>query len=267
MTKRLILIILLILIIAGVIILPRFLNGGKNSDILMVSGTIEVHNAQLSFRIPGRLENRFVDEGDRIIKGQLLAVLEKTDEEIAAEVAEANLEYALAALSELEAGSRQEEINRTHAIFLQAQYAFEELVNGSREQEIESSKADLGRALVSAETAELKLFQAKADFDRYADLYSDGSISQEQYNLYNTQYKVAQNASREAQFNVKKAKEILSIVIEGARPEKLRKAEAALKQAEAEYDLVKKGPRIELIHQAEARVKMAGNLLIRQNKS
>src|SRR3954447_5327957 len=79
-------------------------------DLVRVSGNIEVTEAQLSFKIPGRVQERLVDEGQRVEKGTAIAVLETAD--LAAEVAirQADLHAAQSQLAELVAGSRPAEI-------------------------------------------------------------------------------------------------------------------------------------------------------------
>ncbi|MDX9785827.1 MAG: efflux RND transporter periplasmic adaptor subunit [Desulfobacterales bacterium] len=257
MKKWLRLMMVLVLILAGGRIGFNYLKGQNKAGPLRVSGNIEVTDAQMSFRIPGRLEKRLVDEGDRVAKGQLIATLEKTDQEIAVAAAAANLAHAQAVLSELEAGSRPAEIERSFANMLQAKALLAELTNGSRKQEIESARAERARAAALVKTAEVQLDQAKADYHRYKDLFKDGGVSQEQYELVRTRYESAKNAENEALAVLKSASEGLSLRVEGPRQEQIDNARAALKAAEAQYSLVKEGPRKEKISQAAAEAKAA----------
>lgn len=251
--------VLVILVLIGLGIV--YLTGSNPSGPLTVSGNIEVTDARLGFKIPGRLEKRIVDEGDRVSQNQLIASIEKTDQLIANAGAEASLAYAREVLAELEAGSRPEEIDRAQAAVLQAKSVLTELRNGSRRQEIESARAELDRLSAMAKTAEVQRDQAKADFDRFEALHKEGGVSQREFELYRTRYESAKNTHSEALSAVKNAKEGLSLRVEGPRVEQIRKAEAALKQSEAEYTLVKTGPRKESIRQAAARVKAAEEAL------
>ena len=123
----------------------------------------------MSFRIPGRLQERLVEEGDSVDAGQIFARLDKSDQTIALAQAEANLAYAEAVLAELIAGSRKEEIDRAEAKVMQARQNLRELQNGSRTQEIESAKADLNSAAAAEQSAIVQLKQAKIDKDRYSE--------------------------------------------------------------------------------------------------
>ena len=49
---------------------------------LQVSGTIEVTQVELAFKIPGRLQERMVDEGDTVAAGQVVARLDDVDQRL-----------------------------------------------------------------------------------------------------------------------------------------------------------------------------------------
>lgn len=172
----------------------------KNGNTLMVSGNIEVNEAQMSFRIPGRLKKRLVDEGDTVTAGQLLATLDNTDQQLAIAKAQAALNLALAHLADLEAGNRP--------------------------QQIENARAELDRALAAEKTTAVQLTQARDDFQRYAALFKQGGISKKEYDSYNTRYIAAQNARAEAQARIKSAREQLSLLKAGARKEEIDQAKA-----------------------------------------
>ena len=169
--------IILPIIAAGIIIIfvYRFITHKDDDSSLKFSGNIEVTEAQMSFRIAGRLEKRLVDEGDSVHAGQILALLNTDDQTIAVSQAEASLAYANAVLAELEAGSRQEDIDEAEAKVQQARQSLTELQNGSRIQEIEASKAELESARAAEQSAIVQFKQAKNDVTRYTHLYSDNS--------------------------------------------------------------------------------------------
>ncbi len=205
MKKRLRFIIPLVVIIIGIVGYYSF-RDQKDTSLITVSGNIEVNEAQMSFRIPGRLEKRLVDEGDTVTTGQLLATLDKTDQALAVARAEASLSLATARLAEIEAGSRS--------------------------QEIENAKAQLSRALAAEKTTSVQLAQAQVDFKRYQALLKQGGISKKEYDQYNTRYISAQNNRTEARAGVKSARERLSLLEAGARKETIAQAKAQVRVAE-----------------------------------
>jgi HlyD family secretion protein len=199
MKKRLRIILPLLVLIIGLLGYYSF-HDRENGSSINFSGNIEVNEAQMSFRIPGRLDKRLVDEGDSVAVGQILATLEKADQEIATARAVAALAQAQAQLAELEAGSRT--------------------------QEIESARAELDRTLAAEKTTEVQLNQARDDFNRYEALLREGGISRKEYDLYKTKYSAALNSRTEAQARIKSAKEQLSLKMVGPRKETIDQAKA-----------------------------------------
>lgn len=257
MKKRLRIILpLLVLVIATIFGYKTFKTQIDNGAIRF-SGNIEVTEAQMSFKIPGRLEERLVEEGDLVNIGQSLARLEETDQTIEVARAEANLAYANAVLAELEAGSRKEEIDRADAKLMQARHSLTELQQGSRTEEIESASAERDSAMAALQSAIVKLQQAKIDYERYKKLYQDDSVSQNAFESFQTLYEVADNQVKELRARTEAASQRFKLFKAGPRIEQINRAEAVLKQAEAEYALIKAGPRKESIDQAKAKVRVA----------
>ena len=132
-----------------------------------------------------------------------------------------------------------------------------ELTRGSRAQEIETARSNLATSLALEKSARTQLIQARKDADRFSTLYKEKTASRRDFELFNTQYDIARNAATQAGSNVRIARQALSLIKEGPRPEEIEKAKAALIQAQAEYALVKAGPRKEKIEQAKELVNEA----------
>jgi HlyD family secretion protein len=110
-----------VLVVAAVILAAlvyRFGIARSNHDtpgVIRVSGNIEVTDAEVGFKIPGRVEQRLVDEGMMVQAGQVIALLDKRDLEAEVAMRRAELEAAKALLDELRAGTRPEEVAGAHA--------------------------------------------------------------------------------------------------------------------------------------------------------
>ncbi len=258
MKKRLRIIIPLVIVVVVVgINLFNYLKNREDATAIRFSGNIEVIEAQMSFRTPGRLAERLVEEGDTVQAGQILARLDKSDQTIAVAQAEANLAYAEAVLAELLAGSRAEDIDRAVARVSQARESLTELQRGSRIEDVERARAEQAVAKAAEQSAIVQLNQAKTDFDRYTNLYKDGSVSKTVLETYQTGLKTAGNRVNEAEARTRATSEGLSLLKAGPRIEQIDRTAAALKQAEAEYALIKAGSRKEIVDQARAKVRVA----------
>ena len=257
MKKRLRIILPVFIVVIAVIVSYNYFKNQDDGTTLKFSGNIEVTEAQMSFRIPGRLIERPVEEGDTVRAGQLLARLDTSDQAIGVAQAEANVAYAKAVLAELLAGSRAEDIDRAASLVSQFRQSLTELQNGTRSEEIESGRADLARAKAAEQSAIVQMNQARADYERYSNLYKENSVSKTIFETFQNSYKTAENMVKEAGARTRAATEQLGLLKAGPRKEQIARAEAALKQAEAEYALIKAGPRKENIDQARAKVQAA----------
>jgi HlyD family secretion protein len=220
-----------------------FARPAGDADTLRLSGNIEVIDAQVSFKIAGRVEARPVDEGYQLKKGQLVALLDTSDLKHEVALREAEVKAAEAALAELVAGSRPQEIAAAEAAMHRAAAFVEELEHGSRPQELAVAEAVVRSA--EAERARLEDELARATRLRKQNANSVEDLVRAQ-----AAFDVAVAIHRQAQ-------ERLALAKEGPRSEQIVQARAALAQAKSQYELVKIGPRIEDIDQARARLGQA----------
>src|SRR5512145_2955599 len=117
------------------------LQDGRDDGVIRFSGNVEVTDVDVSFKVPGRVTTRLVDEGMPVAAGQVLATLDSEDLEQEVELREAEAAAARAVLAELLAGSRRQEIAGAEADAARARARLEELESGSRPQEIEAARA------------------------------------------------------------------------------------------------------------------------------
>lgn len=86
------------------------------------SGTVEAaETADTGFQIAGRVARVFVDEGQPVRKGQVLAELDATDYRYGLQASEGQAAAAQAAFEKAEAGTRAEELEQARAAYDRAQ--------------------------------------------------------------------------------------------------------------------------------------------------
>jgi HlyD family secretion protein len=107
--------IIVVIAMAAVAALVFNRRSGAVKGEIKLSGTVEATTIELSFKTGGRLLKRLVDEGMQVTAGQTVALLE--DDELKQERAArtADEKAVRAALADLEAGSRREEIAQGEA--------------------------------------------------------------------------------------------------------------------------------------------------------
>jgi len=189
---------ILVLGILGVVALFLFKQSEKiKMKRLLVYGNIEATEVDMSFKIPGRVIHRSVDEGDFVKKGSEVATLEDEDLKRQAEEARASVRVAEARLREALAGSRSQEIKQAWA---------------------------------TAEKARSDRDQLKSDWERAEALSKEGVIPVQSWEQASTSYQMALAAYKEAM-------EHYDLVKEGPRKEDIDALKASLEQAKALLNL------------------------------
>lgn len=89
--------------------------------VVRASGTVEARETvPLAFQVGGRVARVAVEEGQAVKRGQLLAELEKTDYELGAQAAEADLAAAEAQAEKARRGARSQEVAQARIQYEQA---------------------------------------------------------------------------------------------------------------------------------------------------
>lgn len=172
----------------------------ENKKNLQFTGNVEAVEVLISAKVNGEIISINVEEGDKISKGDTLAIIDKTEYE---------LQYQQSVAAERAA---------------EAQYLM--LLRGSRKEDIIQGEENL-------KLAEANLLNAKEDYKRVENLFNTGSVSSKQLDDVRTKYEIAQ-----AQYN--SAYQFLQKLKTGAREEEITAAKARYEQASAQTKLLKK---------------------------
>ncbi len=165
-------------------------NSSKNQAIVL-SGTVDAHEVDLSFQVPGRILRLDTDEGRVVEIGSSLAALDPRDYELSLARTRAQADSAAKALAALKAGSRVQDVKGAEAALRQAQ-------------------------------ADLQF--ARAQQERTAKLVADHFLPPQQLDTANDQVDVATAKTEQA-------RQSLSLLREGPRKEDIARAAADLDAA------------------------------------
>lgn len=139
---------------------------GHEPDTRVFPGKVDAsRQVELAFQVPGVLINLPVKEGQNVAKGEIIAQLRPDEFQARLETAQGQLDQAKAALAALRLGERPEEQFRREA---------------------------------AERAAAAKLANAKIEFERYARLVRTSAVSQSEYELAQTNYRVAQEEQQAA---------------------------------------------------------------------
>jgi membrane fusion protein YbhG len=183
-----------IIIIAGAAILMAYhFRTKKDDSVIVLSGNVEATEVDLGFKTSGRITDLLAEEGQRIIKGEKVAMIDNAELESIVSQNIASMSEAIARFEELRAGSRPQEIQKAYE---------------------------------SVKSAEAELVKVRKDYERAETLYNNGAVSASYLDSARSAYEM-----RSAQY--KSALEHLSLVKEGPRREEIRAAEQRVRQWKA----------------------------------
>ncbi|HOV79181.1 MAG TPA: efflux RND transporter periplasmic adaptor subunit [Bacillota bacterium] len=166
---------LVIIVLCALLFLSFYKNRAaavREQNGLTATGAVEAKKVTASFKIAGKIENLFVDEGSKVEKGQELATLESR--ELAAKLSQASGAYEAARALVRQAGDSIP------------------LTSRQVETAIEQARAKVAQA-------EVGLKDAGRLYERMDALYKSAAISEKDYESAKNNYELARNKLEEAQ--------------------------------------------------------------------
>lgn len=197
----------------------------ETSNVIRLSGNVEMTQVDIAFKAPGRLVELNVKEGSTVTKDAVIARIDrltmesqKTRELAGVDSATAQLAQMITAV-EFQRQSIDGDLALRQAELRTAEARLAELLAGSRTQEIAAAKAQL---------ADMKTWheQAKRDWERAQTLFKNEDISAAQYEQFRSKYESTAQAMRQAE-------ERLGLLEEGPRKETIDQARAQVERAKA----------------------------------
>lgn len=174
---------------------------GGSAGGLVLYGNVDIRQVSLAFDNSGRITELRAEEGDRVVAGQVIGLLDTRSLEIQAREQDANVEAQRQALLKLR--------------------------NGSRPEEIEQARAQLVSAEASAVRADLDYSRV-----RHLQAAAKGAISQQDVDQ-------KQADAETARAKVNEVRAVLRLAEIGNRAEDIAEAEAQLKASEAGLALLR----------------------------
>ncbi len=196
------------LLISGVVCISGFalvsnsMGAEAPARLVAAEGKVEAMpgaDVDVGSDIIGRIAEVYVNEGQTVKKGALLATIENADAKAKLAEAQAELQVAASRLKEVKAGSRPEEIKRA-------------------------------RAMLDAMEADEVL--AGANLERNAALYKEELITQASLDEFTRAFKAARSRTEAS-------REDLRLAQKGARPETVKVHEDSVKRARAAVEYYK----------------------------
>ena len=207
MKKPVKIIILIVILLAAGSAAFYFTHQQEDNSRLCYSGTIESSPSNLSFQVSGKIRTVYVDEGQRVTQGMLLA-------EIDAAVYQTKMQEAQARVNQ-----SQKNLERLQILL------------GVYEQTL---PADVKRAQAGVESAKAVVGEAKNDKQRFDGLKKNSVVSQRDWESVNLKYETAVSRLAEAKAILDQAKSNLTRI--ELTQKEIQVAETQLNAAQSTVD-------------------------------
>jgi multidrug resistance efflux pump len=209
------------------------------SSSFVLPGTVEIQEVRLGSKVGGRIAKLKVYEGERVMPGQELVIIEVPELENMKLQLMARLDAAEADYLRAKNGERQEEKDIGRAAADAAKARYDKLKEGYREEEKRWAASEL-------DTAAAELKQTSDEWDRILELWRAKSAAKAEYDI------ARGNLDRaKGRYQVSKAKmDMYSI---GNRKEDIAESKAEWEKSFAKHQELENGTRPEDIALAKAR--------------
>ena len=158
-------ILILMIILALVLYFLLSSKGEKNKGEISASGTIEITEVEASSKLAGRIEKLLVDEGDSVLKDQVLIELETKELQAQLKQAQAAYQVSLAQLAQSKSNSENLKTNleRTRQLFKAGSATQQQLDDQETKYQMAKDQLSSATHLTEQNKASIELIQVNID--------------------------------------------------------------------------------------------------------
>src|SRR3954468_10623172 len=132
---------------AAIPITTALVSQGNIAATLVYSGNVQSRSqVNVVPKITGRVERLYVDIGDEVRQGEVIADLDRATLDAQVQQAEAAVSVAQARLQQVQAGSKAEDVEAAEAAVRAAQARADQAKAGARVEQIAGARAQVGQA-------------------------------------------------------------------------------------------------------------------------
>ncbi|AGF58839.1 HlyD family secretion protein [Clostridium saccharoperbutylacetonicum] len=213
----------------------------SNSNILTLKGDIQNNISPATSTVSGKIIEMKKNQGETVKKGDIIAVIDNTNQKFNVDQMQALVNMKKAKLEELQIGTRQEQIDQAEAQVRAAKAQVELLTSGNRNQQIEQAKNEVSIAQDAVNSAQTSYDYINTQYNNTTQLYQSGAVAKS--TLDDAKYKLdtASTQLSSAKLKFESANEQLSLLQEGATSQAIDTAKANYDAANSQLTLLKNG--------------------------
>ncbi|MBU8878512.1 HlyD family efflux transporter periplasmic adaptor subunit [Bacillus sp. FJAT-29790] len=281
--KWMYLLIISLMIMAGCSVKVSNLMSKKGSENLTLTGDIQNNIISATSTVSGKITEMNKEQGEPVKKGDIIAVIDPTNQKYVVDQLQAVVHMKKAKLEELQAGSRPQQIEQAQAHVRAIEAKLEELQAGTRPQQIEQAQANVRAAkaqldLVTSGNKEEQIEQAKnnvsiaqealnsqqitynfenTQYNKALTLYNEGIIPKNELDQVELKLDTAAKQLSSLEYQLENAKQQQALLQKGSTSQEISVAKANYDAANAQLKLLQSGATKQAISAARAELDQA----------
>jgi len=149
----------------------------SNSSILTLKGDIQNNIVSATTTISGKITEMKKQQGELVKKGDIIAVIDNTNQKYVVDQLQAVVHMKNAKLDELQSGTRPEQIEQAEAQVRAAKAQLDLLNAGNRSEQIEQAKNEVSIAEDSVNSTQTTYDYVNNQYNNTSQLYESDAVS------------------------------------------------------------------------------------------
>jgi HlyD family secretion protein len=248
-------------IITIILLMVFSVSGCEKRNDLILNGIIESTTIDANSEVSGKVTEIKLDEGAKVKKGDIIASVDASMQELSIKQQEAVIRSKTAKLEELKEGSREQQIKQAEASAKAAKAKLEELKAGNRPEQIKQAEASVESSKANLESTKINYEYFLDKYNNVKELFDSDSASENDLDDVRIKMETAEKQYQAAEGQLKSAQAQLELLKNGPTSQSVKAAEANYEQANAQLELLKAGATDKSISAAQADLDQSQALL------
>ncbi|WP_027624291.1 HlyD family secretion protein [Clostridium lundense] len=222
------------------------------SNNLTLKGDIENNIISANSTVSGKIVKMNKQQGEAVKKGEIIAIIDNTNQKYTVDQLEAVIKMKKAKLEELKLGTRPEQIQQAEALVRASKAQLDLLTSGNRTEQIEQARNSVSIAQEALNTVKLTYDHLNTQYNNTLKLYNIGAVSKSELDEAKYKLDTTANQRSSAQYQLENARQQLLLLQNGATVQSIASAKANYDAANAQLSLLKSGATKQAIEAAQA---------------
>jgi HlyD family secretion protein len=244
----------------------------STSNVLTLKGDIQNNIISATSTISGKIAEIKKNQGETVKKGDIIAVIDNTNQKYVVDQMQATVNIKKAKLEELQVGTRPEQIEQAEAQARANKAQLDLLTSGNRSEQIEAAKNDVSISLDAINLAQSTYDYTNTQYSNTVQLYESDAVPKSTLDDIKLKLDTTKSQLSSAKYKFENSKQQLQLLEEGSTSQAIDAAKANYDAANAQLNLLKNGSTKQAIaaaqgdlDQATAQLNQAQNTLNNYN--